>query len=272
MEQTGRARDVVAVGTEAWRRSQAVDAPLAAAGVAFFALLSIVPALGALVAIYGLFADPADIARELSDLFGEDAGPGRRWILEQLIRVTATSPGSLRLAALVAIAVALWSASSGIRHLLDARDMAFGLPKPPYVRGRIRGLLGVLAVIVAAALVVGLLGLAPDLPAWVSWLRYPLAAAVVLLGCAVLYRPGGATGLAPPGALVATSGWALGSIGLGVYVTEGPDLEAAYGAFASVVVIMLWLWISGRAVLAGAHVTAVLTARRGADPTPDRPR
>ena len=42
----------------------------------------------------------------------------------------------------------------------------------------------------------------------------------------------------------------------------GPDLEAAYGAFASVVVIMLWLWICGIALLAGAHVTAVLADRR----------
>ena len=62
--------------------------------------------------------------------------------------------------------------------------------------------------------------------------------------------------------------WVLGSIGLAVYVARGPDLEAAYGAFASVVVIMLWLWICGIALLAGAHVTAVLADRRAADLDP----
>ena len=241
MEQTGRIRGAVAVANESWMRARAVDAPLAAAGVAFFALLSVIPGCAALVAIYGLFADPSDVAEQISDLFGNDAGPGRQWVLDQLTRVTEASSGSLRLAALVAIALSLWSASSGVRHLLDAVDMAFGRPRIAYVRGRIRGLLGVLAVIVAAAIVIGLLAVLPDAPPWVSWLRYPLVTAVVLLGCAVLYRPGGATGPAPPGAVVATAIWALGSIGLTLYVALGPDLEAAYGAFASVVVVMLWL-------------------------------
>ena len=95
--------------------------------------------------------------------------------------------------------MALWSASSGVRHLLDAVDAAFGLPRASLVRARARGLLGVFVLVVLAAVVVALLGLAPDLPAWVSWLRYPLVVGVVLLGCAVLYRPGGATGRCPSG-------------------------------------------------------------------------
>jgi membrane protein len=148
-----------------------------------------------------------------------------------------------------------------VRHLLEAVDAAFARPRAPFVRARVRGLLGVLALVGSAAVVIGLLTLAPDLPAWVSWLRYPLVAAVVLVGCAVLYRPGGASGMAPPGALVATTIWVLGSAGLAVYVGWGPDLQAAYGAFASVVVVMLWLWVCGIALLAGAHLTAVLSGR-----------
>jgi membrane protein len=62
--------------------------------------------------------------------------------------------------------------------------------------------------------------------------------------------------------------WVVGSVGLALYVGIGPDLEAAYGAFASVVVIMLWLWICGIALLAGAHVTAVLTDHRAVDLDP----
>ena len=78
MNQTGRARRAVSVGVETWQRARDVDALLAAAGVAFFALLSVIPAMGALIAIYGLFANPSDVATELADLFGEDVGPGRR--------------------------------------------------------------------------------------------------------------------------------------------------------------------------------------------------
>jgi membrane protein len=261
MNQTGRARRAVSVGMEAWTRARDVDALLAAAGVAFFALLSAIPAMGALVALYGLFAEPTDVANELTDLFGADLGPGRQFLLDQLNRLTTASTGSLTVAAVIAVLVALWSASSGVRHLLDAVDAAFGRPRASLVRARVRGLAGVFALVVLAAVVVALLGLAPDLSPWVSWLRYPTVVLIVLLGCAVLYRPGGAEGIAPPGAVVATTMWVLGSVGLAVYVAHGPDLEAAYGAFASVVVIMLWLWICGIALLAGAHITAVLSDR-----------
>lgn len=268
MNQNGRARRAVSVGVETWLRARDVDALLAAAGVAYFALLSVIPAMAALIAVYGLFASPSDVSTELTDLFGADVGPGRQWVLDQLNRLAGASSGSLTLAAVVAIVVALWSASSGVRHLLEAVDAAFGRPRASFVRARARGMVGVFVLVVLTAIVVALLGLAPGLPGWVSWLRYPLVAAVVLLGCAVLYRPGGATGPAPAGALVATAMWVLGSIGLALYVGLGPDLEAAYGAFASVVVIMLWLWICGIALLAGAHVTAVLADRRATDRDP----
>lgn len=262
MSESGRPRRAISIGVETWTRARDVDALLAAAGVAFFALLSVVPAMAALIAVYGMFADPNDVANELTDLFGPDLGPGRQFLVDQLHRLTSTSTGTLTVTAVVAVLVALWSASSGVRHLLDAVDAAFGLPRASLVRARARGLGGVFVLIVLAAVVVALLGVAPDLSAWVSWLRYPLVAALVLVGCAVLYRPGGATGIAPTGAVVATTTWVLGSIGLALYVSRGPDLEAAYGAFAAVVVIMLWLWICGIALLAGAHLTAVLRDRR----------
>jgi membrane protein len=121
-----------------------------------------------------------------------------------------------------------------------------------------------------AAIVVAVLALAPDLSRWISWIRYPIVITIVLLGCAGLYRPGGARGAAPPGAVVAAGTWVLGSVGLLAYVSWGPDLEAAYGAFGSVVVVMLWLWICGIALIAGAHLTAVLRDRAvllaGAEP------
>ena len=80
------------MGLETWQRARDVDAFLAAAGVAFFALLSVIPAMAALVALYGLFADPNDVAKELTDLFGADVGPGRQWLLDQLHRLTAPAP------------------------------------------------------------------------------------------------------------------------------------------------------------------------------------
>src|SRR5690242_3380111 len=73
-----------AVARETWRRFRERNEVLTGAGVAFFAVLSIVPALAALVAFYGLFADPKEIADEVADLVGADAGPGRQWVVDEL--------------------------------------------------------------------------------------------------------------------------------------------------------------------------------------------
>ncbi|HEY6531814.1 MAG TPA: YihY/virulence factor BrkB family protein [Acidimicrobiales bacterium] len=262
-ERTGPTGEVMAVAGETWRRFRDRDEVLTGAGVAFFALLSIVPALAALVAVYGIFADPTDIADEIADLFGADAGPGRRWLLDELQRLTASSAASLGVAAVAAVIIALWSASSGVRHLLDAIDAAVGRPRLGWVRARTRGLLGVLAVVLVSAIVVAVMGIASGAPDWIGWLRFPVAFVIVLLGCAVLYRRAGARGATPPGAVVAAVLWAAGSIGLTAYLTWGPDLEAAYGALASVVAVMLWLWFSAMALLVGAHVTAVVDERDG---------
>ena len=104
-------------------------------------------------------------------------------------------------------------------------------------------------IVVVAAVTIALLGAPSSRPR--SRLRYPVVIAVVLVGCAVLYRREARRALprswCPPSrcsahGLVACASW-------------GPDLEAAYGAFASVVMVMLWLWISG-SPCNGAHVTA----------------
>ena len=80
-----------AIARETWRRFRERNEVLTGAGVAFFAVLSIVPALAALVAFYGLFADPREIADEVADLVGADAGPGRQWLVDELQRLTTSS-------------------------------------------------------------------------------------------------------------------------------------------------------------------------------------
>jgi membrane protein len=250
------------IARDTWLRFRDRNEVLTAAGVAFFAVLSIVPALAALVAVYGLFADPNDIAHEIADLFGADSGPGREWLLDELQRLTASSAASLGVAAVVALLIALWSASSGVRHLLDAVDGAIGRTRPGVVRARGRGLVGVVAVVVFGTAVVAVMQAAEGAPPWAAWLRFPAAFAVVLFGCALLYRRGGARGATPPGAVVAAVLWAAASVGLTAYLEWGPDLEAAYGTLASVVVVMLWLWFSAMALLVGAHLTAVVDGVR----------
>ncbi len=101
------------------------DVSLLAAGVAFYALLALVPALVALVSVYGLVADPNDIRRNVDDVLAAAPTEVQGLVRSQLSDVVESSPSGLRLGALVGIALALWSASSGVKNLMTAINRAY---------------------------------------------------------------------------------------------------------------------------------------------------
>src|SRR5689334_11553940 len=88
-----------------------------AAGVTFYALLALFPAIAAFVSIYGLFADPSQIANQLDTLAGILPGGGMEVIRDQLTRVASQSNGSLTLGVIIGLLVSLWSANGGIKAL-----------------------------------------------------------------------------------------------------------------------------------------------------------
>src|SRR5919112_3596589 len=90
-----------------------------AAGVTFYALLALFPAIAALVSIYGLFADPVQIANQLDTLAGILPGGGMEVIKEQLTRLTAQGSGSLTFGVIFGVLVSLWSANGGMKALFD---------------------------------------------------------------------------------------------------------------------------------------------------------
>src|SRR5687768_13789154 len=98
---------------------------LLAAGVAFFGLLALVPGLFALVSVYGLVADPADVSRHVQDLLGTAPTEVRNFIEQQLEQVTGTNDGAAGVGAALGVLVALWSASSGMKHMIAAINAAF---------------------------------------------------------------------------------------------------------------------------------------------------
>ncbi len=104
---------------------KADDVPLLAAGVAFFALLALVPSLVALVSVYGLVADPAAIERNIDDMLAA-APRGGDLVSSQLSSIVDGSRSGLRIGVVAGLAVALWSASSGMKHLIGAVTLAYG--------------------------------------------------------------------------------------------------------------------------------------------------
>jgi membrane protein len=257
------------VGRRVVSRMKAENAVLLAAGVAFFAVFAVFPALVALISIYGLVADPQDVARQIDELAAGVPEETKAFLDEQLTRIVTTSEAGLGLALVLSVAVALWSASSGVGHLMDSVNAAYGETSAGFVRARAKALAVALGGVVALAVLFGALTVAPPLArsvngtlgVLVSFLRWPVIAIVMMVMLAVFYR------VAPnrddarlrwvsPGGLVATVMWLIASAGLAVYAAVVADFGGTYGSFGGVLVLMLWLLLSALSILVGAYVNA----------------
>jgi membrane protein len=257
------------------RRFRDDHTTLAAAGVAFYAFLSLVPALAASVSLYGLFADPDEVDAHVRRSFAVLPDDAQELLVSQLSRTVERSSGALGLSFLVAVAIALWSASKGVAHLLAAIGTAYGQERRRgFVHRRAVAAactLGALAVGAAAATALAVL---PDQvqagPArWLVYLGLWVGLALVgLVGLAVLYRLG--AGDAPqrtwvaPGSTLALMLIVLVTVGLHVYVANFGSYDATYGALAGVVILLLWLHLVALIVIVGAQVNAELERDAGA--------
>jgi membrane protein len=268
------------------RQMKADDVPLLSAGVAFFGLLALVPALGALVSVYGLAADPDQVRHNIDDLLAAAPDEVRRLVSSQLSDIVSGSPSGLKLGVLVGLVVALWSASSAIVHLIGAVTLAYDEEES---RGfvRLRGLalvLTVAAVAVLALVIAGLIVVPASMSsqgaegvgrAFILVLRWPLLGLIGLAALALLYRLGPDRDAADwrwvtPGSLLAVVVWVIASIGFSIYTSNFGRYNETYGSLGAVVVLMLWLYISAYVVIAGAELNAELERQTRADTTRGR--
>jgi membrane protein len=254
-----------------------------AAGVVFYGLLAIFPAISAFVSIYGLFADPATVDQTVSllaEVIPPDAiGP----VEEQVERVASAGSGSLGFAFLFSLALALWSANAGMKAVIDALNVAYGeREKRGFVKLTLisfaltlsviaAGLVAV-AVIVVFPIATSFLGIESLAAVLVQWLRWPLLLLVLLIGLAVLYR------FAPSrteprwqwvsvGSIAAAVLWLTGSAALSFYLSNFANYGAAYGSLAAGIGLMMWLWLSAIVVLLGAELNAEIEHQTAMDST-----
>ena len=256
---------------------------LVAAGVAFYALLAIFPAIAATVSIYGLVADPQTVEQQLaatSQVLPEQA---RSIIEEQLKRVTSGASAALSLGAIFSLLLALWSANKGTQSLITALNIVYDEEeKRGFVRLTLISLaltlgiiLFVLVCIVAIAVMpalLGNLGLPESVRQLASWLRWPLLGLAFVIGLAVFYR------FAPSrdeprwrwvnwGAVLATVLWLIGSVLFSWYVSNFGSYNETYGSIGAVVVLMMWFWVSALIVLLGAELNAEMEHQTERDTT-----
>lgn len=260
---------------------------LVAAGAAFYALLAIFPALGALVAVYGLFTDPATVTQQMDRIAGIVPEQARMILESQLQRVAAAGGTALSIGAAASFLFTLWSASKGVKSLMTALNIVYDEEEE---RGFVKlnaiallltlVVLGfVLVALVAVAVVpaiVGMLDLPPLIEGLARWLRWPILGAVAVAILAVLYRYGPSR--ARPtwrwvlwGAVAATVVWLIGSALFSLYVSNFGSYNETFGSVAAVVVLMMWFYLSTYFVLLGGELNAQLERQTARDTTTGSP-
>jgi membrane protein len=260
---------------------------LIAAGASFYLLLALFPALAAFVSLYGFVADPVTVADHVAYLGGMLPPGGLEIIRQQLLALARQDHGALGVGFFVGLAIALWSANSGIKALFDAMNIAYEeTEKRSFLK---LNLLSVTFTIGAILIGIGLLlavGVVPavlaylHLDTWTEWLvamaRWPLLMLAIMAAISLLYRFGPSREHAKWrwlswGAVLATLGWIAASWLFSFYLQNFADYNATYGSLGAVVGLMMWTWISVIIVIAGAAVNAEMEHQTARDSTTGAP-
>lgn len=240
---------------------------IVAGGVAFYVFVALVPTLIAVISLYGLVANPVDVARQLGPFLAALPPDAADLVRNQVEAITGQEETSLGFGLAIGVIVALVGASKGMLALVSALNIAFDETETrKFVPLRGVALLLTVGLAIGTAVGVGGMVLVQDVAASlgdlaktaVTVLRWPVLALLVVLGLAALYRyaPDRSTPKwrwVTPGAVVATLLWLVGSIAFSVYVTNFGSYNETYGTLGAVVVLLLWLLLSAYAVVLGAE-------------------
>jgi membrane protein len=250
-----------------------------AAALTYYSVLSIFPALLVLISLLDL-AGPSTIQKLLDNL-GQVAPGSVNQILKDAIGNLQQTRGSAGVLALVGLAVALWSASGYIAAFMRASNAIYDVPEGRPIWKTLPIRLGVTVVVmvllaVSAVAVVATGGVADRLgrllgigsAAVTAWniLKWPVLLLVVSFMFALLYwaSPNARQPFrwVNPGGILAVVVWMLASAGFAIYVANFGSYNKTYGSLASVIIFLVWLWLSNTAILLGAELNAELERGR----------
>jgi membrane protein len=262
---------------------------IVAGGVTFYAILSLFPLIAAFVALYGLFADPSDVARLVDDLEGTVPQEVLGVVEEQLDRLVSADTGALTLTSLIALAVAFWSANGGIKGLMEAMNVAYNEREErsflklnlTAMSMTLSGMALVATMIALSAVVPAIVALFPGAgwrDALLLWGRWPLMAVLLIMALAILYRLGPDRRAAKwrwitPGAVAAAVGMIAVSAAFSFYTSNFAAYDETYGSFGAIIAVMMWFWLTSIVVIVGAEINAETEHQTARDSTigPDRP-
>ena len=271
------------IGWRVWSEVSDDRVMLIAAGVTFYLLLALFPALAAFVSLYGFVADPTTIAEHVSYLGGLLPNAGLEIIEQQLKALVSRDAEALGVGFLVGLVIALWSANNGVKALFDAMNVAYEeVEKRSFVRLNLLSAMFTLGAIVIATVMLVAVGIVPALLAllhlegWTEVLiaigRWPLLLASIWFGISLIYRYGPSRNNAKWrwlnwGSALATIVWLSASAGFSYYLQNFADYNATYGSLGAVIGLMMWTWISMIILIVGAEINAEMEHQTENDTT-----
>jgi membrane protein len=254
-----------------------------AAGVVFYSLLAIFPAVAAFVSLYGLIADASTIDAHLSLASGILPAGAVDILHEQITKLAAKSDAKLSLGFMTGLGVALWSANAGMKAIIDALNVVYDeKEKRSFLRLNLVSLLFTviamlslmvaLAAIIVAPIIFSIVGLSTFFSLAIVALRWPLLLILATVALAAIYRYGPSRREArwqwlSVGSVAAAIGWLISSLLFSWYIANFGAYNATYGSLGAAVGMMMWMWISAIVILLGGELNAEIEHQTARDST-----
>ncbi len=261
---------------------------LIAAGVTFYLLLGLFPAISALVALYGLVADTSTMTEHLRELSGMLPAGGFDLIAERISSLSASHNTTLGLTFFASLSIALWSTHSATLAIFDAMNVAYDeTEKRGLVRLNLVGLAFTICAMVSAALIIGLVAIIPLVLTYI-WLdrfeeqmalvvRWPILFLIVAIATTAVYRFGPSRQPAKLrwltwGSVLVTVSWFVMSLGFSFYLKHFANYDATYGTLGALIGFLVWIWLSILILIVGGELNAELEHQTAKDTTTGSPR
>lgn len=256
------------------------------AGVAFYMMLAMVPAIGSVIAVYSLVSDPGDVQDQLDTLSGVVPPDALELIDAELTEIVGRE-SIAGWGLVIGIGITLWGASKAMDALIIALNVAYNeASRRNFVARKLVGLSLTLAAVLFFVVMLLLIGGVPAVLAFTgldaqtetifSLLRWPVILLAAMTGLAILYRYGPSRKNArwrwiSPGSAIAACIWVLASVGLSWYANNFGDYNKSYGSLGAVVLLLLWFYLSGFIVMLGAEINAEMELQTARDTTTGKP-
>jgi len=260
-----------------------------AAGVVFYGLLALFPAITAFVSFYGLFTDSATISQHLSTIAGVVPDAAYGIIEEQVNRIASKGGAGLSFGFVFGLGLALWSANAGIKAVIDALNVVYDeKEKRSFIRlnvvslcftlGAIAALLLSFGAVVVFPLVLDRVGLGDMAQTLIGILRWPALLVLVLTGLTLLYRFGPSRRepkwqWVSVGSIFAAASWLASSALLSLYLQRFANYNETYGSLGAGIGLMMWMWVSIIVILVGVELNSEIEHQTARDSTvgPEKP-